>query len=361
LNNPAEDQQGFLLYVYFHLSGKDRHMIVVMKSGASQQDIQHVVERVEQLGLKAHLSTGVERTIIGIIGDERRIKREQLSLLPQVENVIPVLKPYKLASREFKPSDSIVDVAGVKIGGKSIAVIAGPCSVESEEQLLATAEAVKANGAHLLRGGAYKPRTSPYAFQGLGEDGLKLLAKAREKSGLGIVTEVMESAEVELVAEYADMLQVGARNMQNTKLLRSLSKIKKPVLLKRNFAATLNEFLMSAEYLLSGGNDQVVLCERGIRTFVEYTRNTLDLNIVPAVKLLSHLPIIVDPSHGTGRIDLILPMSRAAIACGADGLIVEVHPKPAEAFSDGDQSLTPELFQQLTKEIKGIASAIGRV
>ena len=335
-------------------------MIVVMKSGASQQDIQQVVERIEQLGLKAHLSTGVERTIIGVIGDERRIKREQLSLLPHVENVIPVLKPYKLASREFKPSDSIVDVAGVKIGGKSIAVIAGPCSVETEEQLLATAEAVKANGAHLLRGGAYKPRTSPYAFQGLGEDGLKLLAKAREKCGLGIVTEVMESAEVDLVAEYADMLQVGARNMQNTKLLRSLSRIRKPVLLKRNFSATLNEFLMSAEYLLSGGNDQVVLCERGIRTFVEYTRNTLDLNIVPMVKLLSHLPIIVDPSHGTGRIDLILPMSRAAIACGADGLIVEVHPKPSEAFSDGDQSLTPELFRQLTKEVRGIASAIGR-
>jgi 3-deoxy-7-phosphoheptulonate synthase len=225
---------------------------------------------------------------------------------------------------------------------------------------MVTAEAVKASGARLLRGGAYKPRTSPYAFQGLGEDGLKLLAKAREKTGLGVVTEVMESAEVELVAEYADMLQVGARNMQNTKLLRSLSKIRKPVLLKRNFSATLNEFLMSAEYLLAGGNDQVVLCERGIRTFVEYTRNSLDLNIVPAIKQLSHLPIIVDPSHGTGRIDLIIPMSRAAIACGADGLIVEVHPKPEEAFSDGDQSLTPALFQQLTKEVMGIASAVGR-
>ncbi len=335
-------------------------MIVVMKAGASKKDVEHVVERIEQLGLKAHLSTGVERTIIGVIGDERLIKREQLSLLPFVENVIPILKPYKLASREFKQTNSVVNVAGVNIGGKNIAVIAGPCSVETEEQLMITAETVKANGAHLLRGGAYKPRTSPYAFQGLGEDGLKLLAKAREKTGLGIVTEVMESAEVELVAEYADMLQVGARNMQNTKLLRALSKIKKPILLKRNFSATLIEFLMSAEYLLSGGNDQVVLCERGIRTFVEYTRNTLDLNIVPAVKLLSHLPIIVDPSHGTGRIDLILPMSRAAIACGADGLIVEVHPKPAEAFSDGDQSLTPTMFQQLMKEVKNIAAAIER-
>ncbi|HTK81329.1 MAG TPA: 3-deoxy-7-phosphoheptulonate synthase [Bacteroidota bacterium] len=335
-------------------------MIVVMKAGASNKDIEHVVERIEELGLKAHLSTGVERTIIGVIGDERLIKKEQLSLLPHVENVIPVLKPYKLASREFRKADSIVDVAGVKIGGMKLAVIAGPCSVETEEQLMATAETVKATGAQLLRGGAYKPRTSPYAFQGLGEDGLKLLAKAREKTGLGIVTEVMESAEVELVAEYADMLQVGARNMQNTKLLRSLSKIKKPVLLKRNFSATLVEFLMSAEYLLSGGNDQVVLCERGIRTFVDFTRNTLDLNIVPAVKLLSHLPIIVDPSHGTGRIDLILPMSRAAIACGADGLIVEVHPKPAEAFSDGDQSLTPSMFRQLTTEVKTIAEAVGR-
>jgi 3-deoxy-7-phosphoheptulonate synthase len=225
---------------------------------------------------------------------------------------------------------------------------------------MATATAVKESGAKLLRGGAYKPRTSPYAFQGLGADGLKLLAKAKKATGLGIVTEVMESVDVELVAEYADMLQVGARNMQNTKLLRSLSKIKKPILLKRNFAATLNEFLMSAEYLLSGGNDQVVLCERGIRTFVEYTRNTLDLNVVPAVKLLSHLPIIVDPSHGTGRQDLIIPMSRAAIAAGADGLIVEVHPNPAEAFSDGDQSLDKKTFTKLMNDLRAIAPAVGR-
>ena len=239
-------------------------------------------------------------------------------------------------------------------------MIAGPCSVESEEQVMATARAVKSAGAHLLRGGAYKPRTSPYAFQGLGEDGLKLLALAREKSGLGIVTEVMESAEVDMVAEYADLLQVGARNMHNTKLLRSLSKINKPVLLKRNFAATLNEFLMSAEYLLSGGNHRVVLCERGIRTFVEYTRNTLDLNVVPAVKLLSHLPIIVDPSHGTGRQDLIIPMSRAAIAAGADGLIVEVHPNPEEAFSDGEQSLTPVVFVELMAQVGAVARAVGR-
>ncbi len=335
-------------------------MIIVMASRATEKDVEHVVDRIKELGLSAHLSKGVERTIIGVIGDERLIKKEQLSLLPHVENVIPILKPYKLASREFKFADTVVNVNGVCIGGKEIVVIGGPCSVENEEQIMQTASVVKASGAKLLRGGAYKPRTSPYAFQGLGEDGLKLLAKAREKTGLGIVTEVMESAEVDLVADYADMMQVGARNMQNTKLLRSLSKVKKPILLKRNFSATLNEFLMSAEYILSGGNDQVVLCERGIRTFVEYTRNTLDLNIVPAVKQLSHLPIIVDPSHGTGRTDLIIPMSRAAIAAGADGLIVEVHPKPTEAFSDGDQSLTPDDFSRLVRDVRAISIAVGR-
>ncbi len=335
-------------------------MIIVMESRATQEDVQNVLERIEKLGLKPHLSRGTERTIIGVIGDERLINREQLSLLPHVENVIPVLKPYKLASREFQPANSIVDVAGVKVGGEEVVIMAGPCSVESEDQLMSTAQAVKSAGATLLRGGAYKPRTSPYAFQGLGEDGLKILAKAREATGLGIVTEVMESSEVELVAEYADLLQVGARNMQNTKLLRSLSKLAKPVLLKRNFSATLNEFLMSAEYLLSGGNSRVILCERGIRTFVEYSRNTLDLNIVPAVKLLSHLPIIVDPSHGTGRHDLILPMSRAAIAAGADGLIIEVHPRPDEAYSDGDQSLTPATFRELMSDVGKISRAVGR-
>jgi 3-deoxy-7-phosphoheptulonate synthase len=335
-------------------------MIIVMQSKAAEGDIQAVIDRVKGLGLNAHLSRGTERTIIGVIGDERVVQRENFSVLPGVEEVIPILKPYKLASREFRPADTVVDVAGVKIGGRALVVIAGPCSVESEEQLMETAVQVKAAGALLLRGGAYKPRTSPYAFQGLGEDGLKLLAKARAKTGLGIVTEVMESGEVDMVAEYADVLQVGARNMHNSKLLRSLSKVKKPVLLKRNFSATLNEFLMSAEYLLAGGNTDVILCERGIRTFVEYTRNTLDLNIVPAIKRLSHLPIIVDPSHGTGRHDLVLPMSRAAIAAGADGLIVEVHPKPSEAFSDGEQSLTPEAFRQLMKEVAAIASAMGR-
>ncbi|HLF14538.1 MAG TPA: 3-deoxy-7-phosphoheptulonate synthase [Bacteroidota bacterium] len=335
-------------------------MIIVIRASATEEQIGTVVRKIEEAGLTAHLSKGVERTIVGIIGDERNVRRESFLLLPGVENVIPVLKPYKLASREFRPADTIVNVRGVPIGGKQVVLIAGPCSVESEEQLVETASAVRKAGATLLRGGAYKPRTSPYAFQGLGEAGLKLLAAAREKTGLGIVTEVMESQDVPMVAEYADMLQVGARNMHNTNLLRALSRIRKPVLLKRHFSATLVEFLMSAEYILSGGNPDVVLCERGIRTFVDYSRNTLDLNVVPAVKSASHLPIIVDPSHGTGRHDLIIPMSRAAVAAGADGLIVEVHPRPAEAFSDGEQSLTPERFELLVREVSAVAAAVGR-
>ncbi|MSQ46456.1 MAG: 3-deoxy-7-phosphoheptulonate synthase [Ignavibacteria bacterium] len=335
-------------------------MIIVFQPLASEQDIQHVVEKIEQLGFQAHISKGIERTIIGVIGDERKISREQFALLPKVENVIPILKPYKLVSREFKKENTVVNIEEVKVGGNEIIIMAGPCSVENEEQIISTAEAVKKGGAKILRGGAYKPRTSPYSFQGLGEDGLKLLRKAKEKTGLKIVTEVMESDDVDLVADYADLIQVGARNMQNTRLLRTLSKIKKPILLKRNFSATLLEFLMAAEYLLSGGNDQVILCERGIRTFVEYTRNTFDLNIIPVIKQLSHLPIIADPSHATGKSDLVMPMSRAAIACGADGLIIEVHPRPEKAESDGDQSIRFDAFSQLVKDIKPIANAIGR-
>ncbi|MBI5019878.1 MAG: 3-deoxy-7-phosphoheptulonate synthase [Ignavibacteriales bacterium] len=335
-------------------------MILVMDKSATEADVKKVVSLIEGLGFQPHVSKGSERTIIGVIGDERKIKRDQLALLPHVENVIPILRPYKLASRDFKSENTIVDVAGVKIGGKEIAVIAGPCSVESEEQIYQTARAVKAAGAKLLRGGAFKPRTSPYTFQGMEEEGLKLLAKTREMTGLGIVSEVMDANDVDMLNDYTDLIQVGARNMQNTKLLKRLAQIKKPVLLKRNFSATLSEFLMSAEYLLSGGNDQVILCERGIRTFVDYTRNTLDLNIIPAVKQLSHLPIIVDPSHGTGRYDFVLPMSRAAIAAGADGLLIEVHPDPAQAFSDGEQSLTPAAFQLLMKEIKALAGVMGR-
>ena len=335
-------------------------MIVVMRKDASQADLDGVLGQIREFGLQPHISQGTERTIIGIIGDERAIRKERLTLLPGVEDVIPVLKPYKLASREFRPEPTLVDVAGVTIGGSKVVVIAGPCSVESEEQILETAIAVKKSGGHLLRGGAYTPRTSPYAFQGLGVDGLKLLASVREKTGLGIVTEVMESAEVDLVAEYADMIQVGARNMHNTKLLRLLARVNKPILLKRNFAATLNEFLMSAEYLLSGGNMQVVLCERGIRTFVDYTRNTLDLNIVPAIHQLSHLPVIVDPSHGTGRHDLVHAMSLAAVAAGADGLLIEVHPRPSEALSDGEQSITPVAFDRLMEALPAVVKAVGR-
>ncbi len=335
-------------------------MIIVMKPEAKKSEIRDVLKKIKEIGLKPHVSTGVERTIIGIIGDERLFKKDQFSMLTGVENVVPILKPYKLASRDFKHTNTVVHVGDVRIGGNSLVIIGGPCSVESKEKLMETARIVQQAGGHLLRGGAYKPRTSPYAFQGLGKDGLKYLAAARKATGLGIVTEVMESQDAELVAEYADMIQVGARNMQNTKLLRTLSKIKKPILLKRNFSATLNEFLMSAEYLLSGGNENVVLCERGIRTFVEYTRNTFDLNVIPVVKQLSHLPIIADPSHATGRQDIVIPMSRAAIAAGADGLIVEVHMNPSEALSDGDQSLTPTMFVQLMDEIKLVAMAIGR-
>lgn len=331
-----------------------------MKSGSTAEDIQRVIDKINEMGFQANLSKGVERTIVGVIGDDRYISKERLSLLPSVETVIPVLKPYKLASREYHPEDSVIDVDGLNIGGTAIVIMAGPCTVESEEQLLAAAEVVKKAGIKIIRGGAYKPRTSPYSFQGLGEDGLKILAKAKKETGLKIVTEVLDDSEVDLVASYADILQVGARNMQNTRLLKALGKIKKPILLKRSYSATLNEFLMSAEYILSSGNDQVILCERGIRTFVEYTRNTLDLNIVPTIKHISHLPIIVDPSHGTGRYDIILPMARASVAAGADGLLVEMHPKPETAKSDGEQSLKPSKLFQMVEEIKLIAKAINR-
>lgn len=331
-----------------------------MAANAAEKDIENVVQNIICIGHQANLLKDSERTIINVIGDEINLKKEQFMFLPGVDNVIPIMKPYKLASREYKQTNTEIVVRDVKFGGKNVIIIAGPCSVESEEQLIKTAQAVKAAGASLLRGGAFKPRTSPYAFQGLGRDGLKLLAKAREKTGLGIVTEVIDVSELDAVMEYADLLQIGSRNMYNTKLLREVSKVKKPILLKRNFSATLKEFLMSAEYLISGGNDQVILCERGIRSFVEYSRNTLDLNIIPALKSESHLPIIVDPSHGAGRSDLILPMSRAAIAAGADGLMIEVHPNPSEAYSDGEQSITPNEFKKLLSEVKDIAYAIGR-
>ena len=335
-------------------------MIIVMKKNATEKEIQHVAKRIEEMGLKPHLSRGVERTVIGAIGDERLLKEDQIKAIASVDSVLPIMKPYKLVSREFKKEDTIIKVGDVEIGGKNIVVIAGPCAVESREQIIETAKAVKKAGAKLLRGGAFKPRTSPYSFQGLEDKGLKLLAEAKKATGLPIVTEVMDTRDVAAVEKYSDILQVGARNMQNFELLKEVGKSRKPVLLKRGLSATLKEFLMSAEYIMSEGNHNVILCERGIRTFCEYSRNTLDLNVVPAIKKLSHLPILVDPSHGTGKLDLVAPMSKAAIACGADGLIIEVHPNPEKAISDGDQSLKPKEFADLMRELKPIARAVGR-
>lgn len=335
-------------------------MIIVLKPKAAKKDIKLVADKIKKMGLKPHISTGVERTLIGAIGDEALLKADQLKAMHVVEKVMPIMKPYKLVSREFKKENTIIKVRNVKIGTKQIIVIAGPCAVENEKQIIETAKAAKKAGAKLLRGGAFKPRTSPYSFQGMGEAGLKLMAKARDITGLPIVTEVMAIADVPLVADYADVLQIGARNMQNFNLLRAVGKIDKPVLLKRGPSSTLKEFLMAAEYIMSEGNHKVILCERGIRTFCTYTRNTLDLNIIPTLKKETHLPVIVDPSHGTGRYDLVSPMSKASVAAGADALIIEVHPNPEEATSDGDQSLTPKSFAKLMKELKAVAKAVGR-
>ncbi|WP_346354976.1 3-deoxy-7-phosphoheptulonate synthase [Azotosporobacter soli] len=334
-------------------------MIIVMNDNATKQEMEQVVDRLEAVGLKVHLSTGDSRTIIGVIGEKGLIAEQPIEAMPGVEKTVAVTESYKLVSRSFHQEDSIIDIDGVKIGGGNLAVMAGPCAVESMEQLLESARVVKAAGAQFLRGGAFKPRTSPYAFQGLEVKGLEMLAKARELTGLKVVTEVVDVESVPVVAEYADMLQIGARNMQNFKLLTAAGKSNKPVLLKRGLAATINEWLNAAEYIMSEGNYNVVFCERGIRTYEEYTRNTLDLSAVAAVKQISHLPIIVDPSHGTGRWKLVGPMSRAAVACGADGLMIEVHPNPAIALSDGKQSLTPENFSLVMKEISGIANLMG--
>ena len=335
-------------------------MIIVMKPSATQSDIDKVKERIESSGLKTNISQGENVTIIGIIGDKSEISKLELSHLSGVEKTVQITEKYKLVSRNFHPADTIIDVDGIKIGGSEIVVMAGPCAVESEEQLFAAAEAVKKSGAKFLRGGAFKPRTSPYDFQGLAEDGLKLLKRAGEKFGLKIVTEIIDQNDVELVESYADILQVGARNAQNFQLLKALGKSKKPVLLKRGMSETVSEWLNAAEYIMTGGNTNVIFCERGIRTYETYTRNTLDLSAVVAIKNLSHLPIIVDPSHGTGRWEMITPMSRAGIAAGADGLIVEVHPHPEVAWSDGAQSLTPKKFAVLMDEVRKIASAVGK-
>ncbi len=335
-------------------------MIIVMRSAATQADIDQVVERIIQHGLKPHISQGVERTIIGAIGDERILRNVPFEVLPGVEKALPILKPFKLASRDFKTEPTVVEVNGVALGGGRLAVIAGPCSVEGREMLLDTAQKVKEAGATLLRGGAFKPRTSPYSFQGLGEEGLKYLAEVREITGLPVVTELMDSRDAEVVMKYADMVQIGARNMQNFRLLKEVGIHRKPVLLKRGMSSTIKELLMSAEYIMSEGNYNIVLCERGIRTFEEYTRNTLDLSAVPSLKQLSHLPVIVDPSHGTGKWDLVSPLALGAVAVGADGIMVEVHPHPEVALSDGPQALMPDRFHALMDQIRALAPIVGR-
>ncbi len=335
-------------------------MIVIMKPGATPADIQRVIERVQSFGLGVHLSTGESRTIIGILGNTGGLDRAIFEAMEGVEGAVRITRPYKIASREFKPFDTVIEVGGVRIGGPGLVVMAGPCSVESRTQILETAHAVKEAGAHILRGGAYKPRTSPYSFQGLGVEGLELLAEAREATGLPIVTEVMSPDEVPLVCEYADILQVGARNMQNYRLLQAVGQVQKPVLLKRGLSSTIQELLMSAEYILAGGNYQVILCERGIRTFETYTRNTLDINAIPVLKQLSHLPVIGDPSHGTGKWELVAPVARACVAAGADGLMIEVHPQPELAWSDGSQSLRPDRFAGLMRELAALAPVLGR-
>lgn len=335
-------------------------MIIVLRPDATEEDISRIIERLRRVGLEPFTSKGVERTVINVIGDERVIASQSLEVLPGVERIIPVLTPYRLASRDFKKEDTIVEIGDVKIGGKRIVVIAGPCSVENEDQILKTAYEVKEAGASMIRGGAYKPRTSPYSFQGLGKEGLVLLSKAREATGLPFVTEVMDPREVELVASYADMLQIGARNMQNFVLLKEVGRYKKPVLLKRGISSTIMDLLMAAEYILAGGNSWVVLCERGIRTFETQTRNTLDLSAIPVLKELTHLPIIVDPSHGVGKWRWVPSMAKAAVAAGCDGLIIEVHPDPEEALSDGEQSLVPSRFKDLMMELGRLSEAIGR-
>jgi 3-deoxy-7-phosphoheptulonate synthase len=335
-------------------------MIIIMKANASDGDIQAVLTRLESSGWRTHVSKGEERTIIGIIGDERRLDQGAMSRMDGVDRVVPVLRPFKLASRDFQPEDSKVSVNGHVFGGNKVIVMAGPCSVESLEQMRETAIAVREAGACMLRGGAFKPRTSPYSFQGMGEAGLKILAQVREETGLHVVTEVMSPDQVELVSKYADMLQIGTRNMQNYALLNAVGQTNMPVLLKRGMMSTIEELLMSAEYIMSNGNHRVVLCERGIRTFEKYTRNTLDINAVPVLKELTHLPVVVDPSHATGKWTLVKAASKAAVAAGADGLIIEVHPNPAEAASDGEQSLKPQRFAELMVEVGRVAAAVGR-
>ncbi len=335
-------------------------MIVVMKPGSTAENLSAVVKKIEAAGLRTHLSKGEEVTIVGVIGDKKIIANLELQMMAGVDKTVRITEKYKLVSRDFHPEDTIIDAGGVKIGGSEVVVMAGPCAVESLDQLREAAFAVKACGAKFLRGGAFKPRTSPYDFQGLGEEGLKLLRKVADEFNLRVVTEIVDKDDIETFCKYADILQIGARNMQNFQMLKALGKCSKPILLKRGLSATISEWLNAAEYIMSGGNEQVIFCERGIRTYETFTRNTLDLSAVAAVKELSHLPIVVDPSHGTGRWKMVAPMARAALAAGADGLIIEVHPHPEKALSDGDQSLTPEAFKELMENLGGIAKVMGR-
>jgi 3-deoxy-7-phosphoheptulonate synthase len=336
-------------------------MIIVMQNHAAQNHIEAVVKRVEELGYKVHLSRGEARTIIGIIGaDEHLLQQTTFEAMEGVDKTMRVMQPFKLASRDFSETNSILNVNGVQIGGEQIVVMAGPCSVESREMILETAHMVKEAGATILRGGAFKPRSSPYSFQGLGEEGLRYLAEAREQTGLPIITEVMTSEDIEVISEYSDILQVGARNTQNYSLLRALGKQSKPVFLKRGMSSTIQELLMSAEYILSGGNMNVMVCERGIRTYETATRFTFDVNAIPVLKEMSHLPVVADPAHGTGKASLVSAISRAAVAAGADAIMVEVHPDPAKAWSDGAQSLSPARFSDMMRELRPIAEAMGR-
>ncbi len=335
-------------------------MIIVLRKDATQEVIDHVVEKIKSTGLAVHISKGKERTIIGAIGDETLLSSIQLDALPGVENVMAILKPYKLVSREFRKEGTVIDLSGIRIGDTDVTVIAGPCSVENRDSLVDCAKKVKESGAKILRGGAFKPRTSPYDFQGLGFEGLKLLAEARKVTGLPIISELMDPRDTEIFCDYVDIVQIGARNMQNFRLLTEVGKIKKPVLLKRGLSATIKEFLMSAEYIAAQGNTQIILCERGIRTFETYTRNTLDLSAVPVLKEETHLPVFVDPSHAVGRWALVAPLAKAAVAVGADGLMIEVHPDPENALCDGAQSLKPSKFASLMVELKRVAESIGR-
>jgi 3-deoxy-7-phosphoheptulonate synthase len=337
--------------------------IIVLKPTATEEDIRRIVKKLESRGLGVNISKGTERTVIGVIGDTSKIGEDEedaIRVMPGIEDVMRILKPYKLASRDFRSEDTTIDISGNIIGGKKIQVMAGPCAVENKTMIISIAEKVREAGASFLRGGAFKPRTSPYSFQGLGEEGLRYLAEARKKTGLPVVTELMDPRDIEVILKYTDIVQIGARNMQNFRLLLEVGTCDKPILLKRGFSATIKEWLMAAEYIMSRGNQKIILCERGVRTFETATRNTLDISAIPVLKQLTHLPVVVDPSHGVGKWELVAPMSKAAIAAGADGLLIEVHVNPEEALSDGEQSLKPDYFKKLMNELKPIATAVGR-